>query len=198
MPLATIFLTLAAISNVIGYGVYLWMIIKNKIKPHGITYLIWSIIVGLNFTIQVISGVGKGAALLGINFAGCTLVFIFCYLKKHIAYDRIDWVCFFLAIFAVILWLLTKTPIYSVILSCIIDILAILPSFRKTFNKPYEDSALLFFISGLEYLMSFPSYQIISFIVILYPAFVISADFSYAGFMFVRRVQTKKLNNFFN
>jgi hypothetical protein len=191
MSLASILLTVASLSNIIGYGIYFWMIIKDKIKPHGITYLIWSIIVGLNFAIQVISGVGKGSALLGINFAGCIMVFIFCYFKKHIAYDRIDWICFFLAILAVILWLITKTPVYSVILSCVIDLLAILPSFRKAFTKPYEDSALLFFISGLEYLLSFPAYQVLSFVILLYPVFVVTIDFSYTGLMLIRRMHLK-------
>jgi hypothetical protein len=191
MSLASILLALAALSNIIGYGFYFWLIIKDKIKPHGITYLIWSIIVGLNFAVQVISGVGKGSALLGINFAGCVIVFLFCYFKKHIVYDRIDWVCFSLAIFAVILWLVTKTPFYSVILSCVIDFFAILPSFRKSFTKPREDSAFLFFISGLEYLLSFPSYQVMSFVTLLYPVFVIAIDFSYTALMLVRRRQIK-------
>lgn len=189
MTLPQILLILAAASNIIGYGIYFWLIFKNKIKPHAITYLVWSIIVGLNFFIQILSGVGKGSALLGINFIGCIFVFILCFSKKLIIYDRLDWICFFLAIFAVVLWLATKTPIYSVILSCVIDLLAILPSFRKSFTKPWEDSALLFFISGFEYLLSFPAYQTMSFVILLYPVFVIMVDFSYTGLMIARRLQ---------
>lgn len=189
MTLPQILLILAAASNIIGYGIYFWMIINGKIKPHAITYLVWSIIVGLNFLIQVLSGVGEGSALLGINFVGCFFVFILCFFKKLIIYDRLDWICFFLAIFAVALWLITKTPLYSVILSCIIDLLAILPSFRKAIIKPREDSALLFFISGLEYLFSFPAYQAMSFVILLYPVFVVIVDFSYTGLMVVRRMQ---------
>lgn len=189
MALAQILLILSATCTVVGYFVYFWMIAKNKIKPHAITYLVWTIIVGLNFFIQLLSGVGKGSVLLGINFAGCLLVFIICFIKKHVVYDKWDWICFALAIFAVILWLLTKTPIYSVVLSCIIDLLAILPSFRKAFTKPREDSALSFFISGLEYLLSFPAYQALSFVILLYPVFVIIIDFTYTGFMLVRRLQ---------
>lgn len=191
MNFPKILLFLSVVSNLTVYVIYFRLILKNKIKPHAITYLVWSIILGLNFFIQLSSGVGIGSILLGTNLTGCFIIFLLCYTKNYIVYDKIDWLCFALAIFTVLLWLVTKIPIYSVILSCIIDFLALLPSFRKSFKKPQEDAALAFFVSGFEYLLSLPSYGIFSFVVLLYPACVLTLDFSYAIMITVRRMQLK-------
>jgi hypothetical protein len=101
--------------------------------------------------------------------------------------DKIDIICLILGVIAILLWVLTKTPLYSVIISCLIDILAFVPSFRKSFYKPYEDSWLTYLISGFEYLFSFPSYQIFSFVVLAYPVCIITLDLCYAIMILVRR-----------
>jgi hypothetical protein len=191
MKISQVLLILSVISNVTVYIIYLRLIIKNKIKPHAITYLVWVIILALNFIIQILSGVGIGSILLATNLTGCFLIFAFCYVKGYIVYDKIDWLCFVLAIIAVLLWFTNKIPLYSVVLSCVIDWLALAPSFRKSFSKPNEDSSLTFFISALEYLLSFPSYKILSVITLLYPSFVLSIDFIYSAFILIRRTQLK-------
>jgi hypothetical protein len=140
---------------------------------------------------QLVSGVGISSILLGTNLLGCAIVFFWCIRKEYVNYDRLDWTCLILAIFAIILWLITKTPLYSVILSCVIDLLAFFPSFRKSFHKPKDDSALTFIISGFEYIFSFPSYQIFSFLVLLYPVCVVTLDLSYAVMIIIRRTQQK-------
>ena len=195
MSFYQILLYISIVSNIIAYTIYLGFIIKNKIKPHGITYLVWAIILGLNFIIQIVSGVGISSALLGFNFIGCFLIFILCYKKGYINYDKLDWICFGLAILAVVVWIISKTPIYSVILSCVIDLLALIPSFRKSFSKPWDDSPIAFWTSGAEYLISLPSYNIYSVVSLLYPVFVLSIDFIYAIFISIRRLQLKKLTS---
>jgi hypothetical protein len=191
MTIPKILLFLSVASNLTAYGIYFSLILRNKIKPHAITYLVWSIILSLNFFIQLSSGVGISSILLATNLTGCFIIFILCLTKGLMIYDKIDWLCFFLAIVTVILWLVTKTPIYSVILSCVIDLLALLPSYRKSFNKPNEDSALTFFISGAEYLLSLPSYGVFSFLILLYPVCVLTLDFSYSAMIVIRRIQLK-------
>jgi hypothetical protein len=194
MAFPHILLLISLISNVIAYSIYIGFIVKNKIKPHGVTYLVWAIILGLNFTIQLTSGVGISSLLLGLNVLGCCIVFTLCYKKGYVNYDRLDWLCFALAIFAITLWLITKTPIYSVILSCLIDLLALLPSFRKSFKLPWDDSPIAYWTSGAEYLISLPSYQIFSLVTLLYPVCLITLDFTYSIFIMVRRFQLKKSN----
>lgn len=193
MTFVKILLFLAVASNLTADVIYLRLVWQNKIKPHAITHLVWSIILGLNLAIQIFSGVGIGSILLATNLAASFLIFLLCYLKGYIVYDKIDWICFALAIFTVLLWLITKTPLYSVILSCAIDWLALLPSFRKSFTKPREDSSLTFFLSGTEYLLSLPSYRVLSFTTVLYPVFVLSIDYIYAAFIQIRRFQLKRL-----
>jgi len=73
----------------------------------------------------------------------------------------------------------------------LIDIFAFVPSFRKSFKKPNEDSAFTFFVSGLEYVFSFPAYSVFSFLVLAYPITILTLDFAYAGLIAIRRKQLK-------
>lgn len=189
MHFSYVFLALAVLSNIVANAIYLRNLWLKKIKPHTFTFLVWSIILGLNFFIQLFNGVEWGVAILAANFLGCVTIFTVCVWHGYIKYDWLDWVSLSLALLAILVWLLTKTPWYSVIISCFIDIFAFLPSFRKSFSRPYEDSALTFFISSLEYVFSFPSYGIFSWLVLLYPITVASLDILYAFMIWIRRYQ---------
>jgi len=191
MSFAKILLFLSIASNITATSYYIYSIYRIRIKPHAFTFIIWSIELGINLAVQTFSGVGWGAILLATNFLGCLIVFLYCIKKGYIQYDKLDWLCLILGLLAIALWFITKHPIYSVILSCIIDFFAFLPSFRKSFRKPFEDSALLFFVAGLEYLMTFPSYKVYSFLVLAYPIVVLCLDLSYACMISIRRFQLK-------
>ena len=191
MKFSQLLLFLTVASNAIGYTIYLYYIFKNKIKPHALTFLVWSLIIGINFLAQLFSGLGISSLILATNLAGCFIIFITCLFKGYTSYDKIDWICLFLGILAIVLWLATKTPLYSVIFSCLIDLFAFAPSFRKSFYKPNEDSIILYLVSSLEYLFSFPSYRIFSFIVLAYPIVVLTLDFTYAMMMLIRRIKLK-------
>lgn len=193
MNFSVFLIALALVSNTLAYYIYIKKIVQGKLKPHTLTYFVWTIIIGINLLLQLFEGVGFGTLLILTNFLGCLLVSVSGIFKYKTEYTKFDFICVILAIFAILLWILTKTPLYSVILSCIIDFLALLPSFKKSFSKPYDDSAIIFLVSGFEYLFSFPSYQVFSFLVLAYPVCVLSLDFLYSIFIFIRRRQLKSV-----
>jgi len=47
-----------------------------------------------------------------------------------------DWYFFLAALAAIPLWLLTRTPLYSVVVVTVIDALAYVPTFRKSWHRP--------------------------------------------------------------
>lgn len=182
---------MAVTSNVTATVIYLRGIIKNKTRPHSFTFLIWSIILSINFCAQVVSGVGISSILLGTNLLACVFIFVCCLLKGYTEHDTKDIISLALGALAIAIWLITKHPLYSVILSCIIDLFAFIPSFRKSFRKPHEDSGLTYYISALEYVFSFPSYNVFSATALIYPIWVLLIDMAYATMITVRRAQLK-------
>lgn len=191
MKFAQLLLFFSVASNITAYAIYLRSMFKGKIKPHAITFLVWTLILGVNFLVQIFSNVGFSSILLGTNLLGCLIIFLYCVKKGYTEYNWIDWLCLSLGVLIIILWLITKTPLYSVIIACVIDLLAFAPSFRKSYFKPQDDSALTFFVSGFEYIFSFPAYKVFSFTVLLYPISVLTLDFVYAGFIVIRRLWLK-------
>ena len=197
MSLIQFLLFLAIVTNIAAYLIYLYGMFKGSVKPHALTFLSWSIITSINFFVQYYSQVGESSFLLGVNALFCFIIFVYCLIKGEAKYDTIDWVCLLLAIVTIVLYVISKTPLYSVLLSCLIDIFAFVPSFRKSFKKPNEDSALTFFVSGLEYVFSFPAYGVFSFLVLAYPITILTLDFAYAGLIAIRRRQLKGRSNTF-
>ena len=191
MLLPKILLGLAVASNLTAMAIYLRAVFRNRIRPHAFTFLVWSIILGVNFAAQIYAGVGTSSILLGTNLLACLIIFSACLKKGYTAHDNKDIISLALGLAAIALWLATKHPLYSVILSCIIDLFAFIPSFRKSYRKPGEDSALAYYVSALEYLLSFPSYQVFSLTALLYPIWVLLIDASYATLIVARNRQLK-------
>lgn len=191
MIFAKTLLLLSVGSNITATVIYLFAIFKNKVKPHSFTFLIWSLILGINFLAQIFVGVGLSSILLATNFLSCIVIFLACIRKGYAEYDDKDIACLALGVVAIILWLITKNPLFSVALSCLIDLFAFIPSFRKSFFRPTEDSALTYYVSGLEYVFSFPSYQVFSVIGLMFPVWITLIDFCYATFILIRKKQLK-------
>ena len=70
----------------VGYGPYIFDILKKKTTPHTFTFLVWSIASSITWALQVYGGAGVGAWIT--FFVSCVCIFIFFlslkYGEKHI------------------------------------------------------------------------------------------------------------------
>ena len=78
---------------------------------------------------------------------------------------RVDWYFFIAALVSIPLWLITNTPHYSVLLVTLIDVLAFVPTFRKSWRRPNKSSVFTFALGSLKFLLgiaTLPEQSIIS------------------------------------
>ncbi len=139
---------IAAVLAFVGNISYLKDVVRNKVHPHPYTWFIWSIVSMTTFFGGLAKGAGIGALPTGVAEGFTIIIFLFSlkYLfKKRVGHIRtIDHYFLAFALLGLIPWALTKDPTISVVIVVIIDIIAFIPTLRKTWQHPETEQPLLY------------------------------------------------------
>ncbi|MBP6060837.1 MAG: hypothetical protein KA515_02465 [Candidatus Pacebacteria bacterium] len=123
---------------------YLIDVAKGRVKPHPYTWFIWTIVSFVVFFGQLAKGAGLGAIPTAVS-EGFTIIIFFFSLKYGFKNPpRIDKYFLALALLGLIPWFITKDPTISVITVVAIDLVAFVPTLRKTFFYPTSETPLLY------------------------------------------------------
>jgi hypothetical protein len=129
-------------------------IMRGKARPHVFSWLIWGTISSIGFAAQVAEGAGAGSWARGFGAATCFVLVVLGFFKGGKDIKRSDWVTLAVAVLAIPLWVITKTPFWSVLIVCCIDTIGYLPTVRKSWLKPHEETAISYLFSCLGALFS--------------------------------------------
>lgn len=179
--------------GVYGYIPYFIALHRRTIKPHVFSWLVWTLITAIGFAAQVAGQGGPGAWVTGFTAVMCFIVTIVALQRGEKNITRGDWIVFLLSLAAIPLWLVTKAPLWSVILISVIDLMAFLPTFRKSWRKPYEENAQAYFISGIKFGLSLLALQSVTLTTALYPASLTVLNLGFVAFVLFRRHRLKSL-----
>jgi len=185
---------LATVVGIIAYIPYFRDIVGGRTKPHVFSWFVWGLLTAIAFIAQVSDGAGPGALVTGFT-ALASFVFVAMALKwgeKHIT--RTDWASLVGALVSLGLWLVTKTPLLSVILITIIDALAFYPTFRKSYFKPYQETMVTYTLSGLKFALAVAALDRWTVITALYPLSLVVMNWVFVGVLVVRRRQPGIVN----
>lgn len=134
--LASIFLASSQI-------IYIVQLIRKKITPSVITWLGWTLLVGISFVSQL-NQYGWNWVLLGHLFSGmgCTLIFLFSFFSGHYIIQKRDWYYLCLGIGCIVLYLATKNPWLTTIFSILADAILGIPTILKALKNPLTEKNL--------------------------------------------------------
>lgn len=177
---------LSIIVAIIAYIPYFRGIIADKIKPHAFSWLVWSFLVGITFVAQIVKHGGAGAWVTGFTALVCFVIFLFALVKGERRFVPLDWVSLGAAFAALILWQVTKDLTLSVVLVTITDALGFLPTLRKGYFKPNEDSPVLWSITALKWVLSIIALESYSLVTLLYPVYLVIVN-GFFGILLLRR-----------
>lgn len=134
-------LALAGIGfEIISSILYYRDIFRGKTKPHLFTFLVWSIVTTIAFLGQVVGGGEAGSWITAASALMIISVVPLCFWFGTKDITRSDTFFLVAALLSIIPWLLTKNPLWSVILVTLIDALAMIPTLRKTWRDPSTES----------------------------------------------------------
>ncbi len=158
--------TLAIIATLlafIGNISYLKDVIKSKVRPHPYTWFIWSIVSMTTFFGGLAKGAGIGALPTGVAEAFTVIIFLFSlkyFFKGEAGHIRtIDHYFLAIALLGLIPWAITKDPTISVVIVVLIDIVAFVPTLRKTWVHPETEKPLLFEMNVARHVLTLFSLQ---------------------------------------
>ena len=174
---------------VISYSFYFRNIFLGLTKPHAFSWFVWSIIAGIAFFAQVSQNGGAGAWVTGFTAVVCFVISVIASFKASEPFKVFDWVSLFAAIFALVLWYYSNNPTSAVVLVTIVFALGFLPTFRKGFYKPYEETATTFGLNAFKFAISILALSSFSISTWLYPLTLVVLNTCFVAMLIVRRRQ---------
>ncbi len=150
---------IAAALAVVGNIPYLRDVIRGKTEPHAYTWFVWSIVSAVTFFGQLAKGAGVGAIPTAVSESFTLIIFLFSlkYGWKHVT--KTDTIFLVIALCGLIPWFLTNDPTISVITVVSIDVVAFIPTIRKTWLHPKTETTLLYQTNAARHLLALFSLQ---------------------------------------
>ncbi len=180
--------TIGLIITFIGYSAYIYSIFKGETRPHPFSWIIWGLLTTIGFFAQVADNAGPAAYITGVSAAFTFFIAIIGYYKRaDIVITRADWITFVFAILAIPLWLVTDTPLYSVILITVIDAIAYYATFAKTWHRPNQELPLLTIAATVKFSLQLFALHNYSVITVLYTLSLVIMNLAFLGVLYGRR-----------
>jgi len=180
---------IAVVLTFLSYIPYFRDIIKHKTHPHLYTWGLWGLLTVLIFALQISDNAGPGAYVT--LFAGlmCLIVILLSlkYGKRDITLS--DTVVAILALLAIGLWLIADQPVLSIILVTIADMLAFIPTVRKSWDKPHSETLSLYVTNTLRFTLILFALDNYSILTALWVVAWIAANFLFSMILVIRRRQ---------
>ncbi len=191
MELKLIFAFTGIILTIWSFIHYFWSIKKWDTKPHIFTWIIFTLLLWISFLIQKENGWGVWTYILLAAFICCFTISLLAYRygEKNITFsDK----CFLTwGILALMSWVVFSQPFISVMLIILIDLFAVLPTYRKTWNKPFEETTVMYAVSGITYILSLLAIENYSFLTTWHQIAIIIFDLGLVAYILMRRKTLK-------
>ena len=165
MNLKIVLSIIAAFIGILAFFLYVKDIFSLKTKPHVYTWFIWAITQGTAVFGIWYGGGGWGALNLTVGTLFVIAVFLFSlkYGTKNIT--RSDTIILIAALSAIVVWWQLKQPLISVLMVSAIDVIGYVPSFRKSYQEPWNEtliSWILFSASNVFAILALKEYNLLT------------------------------------
>ncbi|MGD1935835.1 MAG: hypothetical protein ACFB0Z_15280 [Candidatus Phaeomarinobacter sp.] len=184
----TVFSAAALLLTFFLFYIYIRSILRDEVRPHVFSWMIWAAGTVIVFFAQLSDGAGIGAWPIGISGV---ITFLVAVLALTRSADKsivlMDWVFLILALSALPLWFATSNPFLAVLVLTIVDLLGFGPSVRKSWVLPYEENAQFFALGAVRNGFVVVALENYSWTTVLFPAAVGLACFLFFAVILIRR-----------
>jgi len=178
---------LAVVLTFVGYIPYIRDTIKGKTKPHVYSWFIWAFITFIIFGLQVVGHAGAGAYVTLATALLCFTEFVLGMRNGKKDITKFDTITFIIALISIGIWVFAKQPVISNILIITINTLAVLPTVRKSWNKPYSETLFSWVIAGVRNVFGIIALQNFSILTWLYPVSSLLVNVLFSSMLILRR-----------
>ena len=190
--LKTILGITATIVGLVGYVPYFIDILNGRTKPHVFSWFVWGILTSIAFIAQLMEDAGPGSWVTGSTALICLIVAWLALTRGEKNITRFDWYCFISALVGIILWVLTDNVLLAIVIVTITDALAYIPTFRKTYSKPYEETLIEYALGSLKFLIGLFALEAFDLVNWLYPLSLVIMNGAFVVMAIIRRWQINR------
>lgn len=183
----TIYSIIAILLTLIGYIPYIKDTIKGKTTPHAYTWFTFGLATAFVFALQLSSGAGVGSFVTLVISISVFTIFVLSLFKGEKNITSSDTVFLILAMVALVFWLIVKQPIVSVILLSTINILAFIPTIRKSWYKPFSETLSTYIVNASRYLIGLLALEHYNIVTYFFPLSAMIITFSFVVILITRR-----------
>lgn len=182
------FLGLAAtIIALVGYVPYLLGMYRGSVHPHVFSWLVWALLTGISFFLQMGAGAGPGAWVTGITAIICIIITMWSLKVGEKNITRSDWAAFLASLAAIPVWLGADSPVLAMVLITIIDMLAFWPTFRKSWWKPWDEALSEYWTASIKFSIALFAMDQFTLVTALYPAVLVFMHLAFIAMAVMRR-----------
>jgi hypothetical protein len=137
---------------IVSYVPYLRGMLTKKLRPNPVTWLSWAIVTIAYCIVVLYAGGGPVVWPIALTVVIDVVAFVLSVRNGGRAdIAKIDVVCFAVSMLAFVFWLITNQAGVAVALITTSQFVAFIPNIRKTWHKPYEDSAYTWGVNSVRH-----------------------------------------------
>ena len=206
---------LAVAIAILGYGIYLWHCLRGQARPHPLSWLIFGILTGTAYLVQLDQAAGPGSWVMAFTTAVCFLLCAMGFWQGERSFPWYEWAFLLASAIVFAFYLLSRSPelvadalsgaaqntltqhgpAISAILASLVNILGFGPTVTKAWSRPQSDSAATFLVNGLKFVPALFAMAHVSIATCLYPVALLIANLVVAGLIYLRRIQVRSWVN---
>ncbi len=169
---------LAGIFSAVACIPYIISILRNKTKPSRSSWWIWSL-VGLIivFSYYFVGALNTIWVPIVLFIFSLIIAILSLWYGEGSNFSLLDKACLLSTVISIIFWAIFESAMIVLIINIFIDFLGFIPTFKKTFQHPHEESGvtwILFFISSI---LNFIAIDHFVFSIASYPIYMLIMDF---------------------
>jgi hypothetical protein len=170
-----------------SYALYVWKTFHAHARPHPLSWLIFGVLSGTGFLIQLDQGAGAGSWVMGVTAAVCFMLCLIGFWQGERSFPWYEWTFLGAAAIVFVFYLVSQQPEPSAILASIVNVLGFGPTLTKAWARPRSDSSSTFMLNGLKFVPSLLAMDSMSVATCLLPASLIVTNLTVALVIFARR-----------
>jgi hypothetical protein len=133
---------------------YVQTILNKKTQPHQFTWLVFLIMNGMVFISQYLAGARDSVWISLIFFVASCIIFVLSLKYGIRGTSKFDTFLFCFALFAIMVWLLSKNNSYAIWLTVVIDLCATAMMMLKIWKNPYTEEPLPWLLGAVAYVFT--------------------------------------------
>ncbi|MBP7767090.1 hypothetical protein KA068_01030 [Candidatus Saccharibacteria bacterium] len=182
---------IAVILTFVAYVPYYRDILKGKTHPHVYSWSLWGLLTVLLVALQIKGGAGAATWVTAAAGLLCIGVVFLSLKKGKKDITTSDTVVAVLALAAIGFWLVADQPIISIILVIVADMLAFIPTVRKSWYKPYSETLSLYVTNAVRFFLALAAVETYTFLSASWIVAWAVVNALFSVLLIVRRKQVK-------